>query len=57
MNVKQILNDKKLTDKEAIERIKAAYDDFSLAVRKIEKERDEKIIEIIKKIETRRLEK
>lgn len=57
MNLKQILNSKKLNDKEAIGRMKAAYEEFSRAVKKIEKERDEKIMAIIKNIEKRQLEK
>lgn len=57
MNLKQILNNKKLSDKEKIKLMKEAYDEFLREVRKIEKERDEKIMAIIKRIESRQLEK
>lgn len=57
MNLKQILNNKKLSDKEKIKLMKEAYDEFLREIRKIEKERDEKITAIIKRIEARQLEK
>lgn len=57
MNLKQILNNKKLSDKEKIKLMKEAYDEFLREIRKIEKERDEKIMAIIKRIEARQLEK
>ncbi len=57
MNLKQILNSKKLSDKEKVKLMKEAYDEFLREIRKIEKERDEKIMAIIKRIEARQLEK
>jgi hypothetical protein len=46
---------KNLTEEEKIKLINEAYDSFSREIKKIEKERDEKIMAIIKKIDDRKL--
>lgn len=46
---------KRLTNQQAIEQIKAIYQDFLNKIAKIEKSRDEKISTIIKKADERQI--
>lgn len=45
------------TNQEYLDRIKKIYEDFSFSLKKIEAERDEKIAEILKRIDQRQIEK
>lgn len=50
-------NDKNLiSEEDGIRQMKDAYDDFLRKIRMIEKERDEKIMAIIKRVEDKKIE-
>lgn len=45
-----------ISEEDGIKQMKNAYDDFLRKIRAIEKERDEKIMAIIKRIEKKKIE-